>query len=358
MDLSNLRKEIDSLDSKIVSLLNERATVSVQVGRAKAAAVAGTDDPAAVAAVASTAEVYVPRREREVFEQVVRMNHGPLSNEAVVAIYREIMSASISLQQQVAVTFLGPAGTHSHQAAMDRFGDSVLYVPMTTIADVFTAVEQGRAMYGVVPFENSTFGSVAQTLDRFISSPLQIRGETYLPIHHYSCRRRLCMPFDVPHAERISVSSTAQAAELASKEPHAAAIANQVCAQLYGLQIVAPRVEDAQGNTTRFLVLARESDSIASSQPDRDKSLLCFTVDHRVPGALCDALRVFKDCGINLTRIDSRPDRLRNDRGGLWHYVFFRALKELEGLCVDLKVLGSYPVMEGKFSAAPGMTVG
>ncbi|KAI9150997.1 prephenate dehydratase [Blastocladiella emersonii ATCC 22665] len=398
MDLGKLRKDIDSLDAKIVALLNERATISVQVGRAKAAGTRATSTDVdmtgdgsadAEAADQPPAQVYVPRREREVLETVVQLNHGPLSNEAVVAIYREIMSASISLQQQVAVAFLGPAGTHSHQAAMDRFGDSVLYVPMATIAEVFTAVEQGRTLYGLVPFENSTFGSVAQTLDRFISSPLQIRGETYLPIHHYlmsnsqlhSIRRVYshpealgqCQRFldaQMPHAERISVASTALAAELAAKEIHAAAICNAVCAQLYGLSVVAPRVEDTAGNTTRFLVIARESDGVASAQSDRDKTLLCFTVDHRVPGALCDALRIFKEYGINLTRIDSRPDRLRNDRAGLWHYVFFvelvghaslpavrSALDKLAALCVDLKVLGSYPVMEGTIAAAPGSAV-
>ncbi|KAI9217679.1 prephenate dehydratase domain protein [Blastocladiella britannica] len=386
-NLDHLREQIDSLDAKIVALLNERATVSVQVGKAKAAAATGAPAPdsssSSAVVTSSGPDPYVPRREREVFETVVHLNKGPLPNEAIVAIYREVMSASISLQQQVAIAFLGPAGTHSHQAAMDRFGDSVLYVPMPSIADVFSAVEQGRALYGVVPFENSTSGSVAQTLDRFLDSPLQIRAETYLPIHHallslshlttirrvYSHPEALgqCQRFletAMPHAERVPVSSTAHAAELAAKEPYTAAICNAVCAPLYGLTIVAPRVEDAAGNTTRFLVLARDASGAAPS--DRDKTLLCFTVDHRVPGALCDALRVFKDCGINLTRIDSRPDRLRNARAGLWHYCFLvelvghrsvpavvRALEELGRFCVDLKVLGSYPIMEGTVSAAP-----
>ncbi|KAJ3359922.1 hypothetical protein GGF32_008940 [Allomyces javanicus] len=370
-DLAALRKKIDSVDAQLVHLLNQRATISVQVGKVKQ--LASESSGAAPAPSASSSDVYVPRREREVFEKVVRLNHGPLAHEAVVAIYREIMSASISLQQQVAVAFLGPAGTHTHQAALDRFGDSVLFVPISTIAEVFTAVEQGRATYGLVPLENSTFGSVAQSLDRFMTTTLQIRAESYLPIHHHLMSnstlhtiRRVyshpeafgqCQKFldtHLPDAARINVASTAHAAELAAKEPHAAAICNAVCGPLYGLSTVQSRVEDAAGNTTRFVVIARgQGDATPSGN---DATLLCFTVDHRAPGALCDALKVFKDCGINLTRIDSRPDRLRNARAGLWHYVWFveleghradakvvRAVEGLTASCLDVKVLGSYP---------------
>ncbi|KNE71479.1 chorismate mutase [Allomyces macrogynus ATCC 38327] len=355
-DLADLRKKIDSVDAQLVHLLNQRATISVQVGKVKQLA-SESSGTAPSAPSASSSDVYVPRREREVFEKVVRLNHGPLAHEAVVAIYREIMSASISLQQQVAVAFLGPAGTHTHQAALDRFGDSVLFVPISTIAEVFTAVEQGRATYGLVPLENSTFGSVAQSLDRFMTTTLQIRAESYLPIHHHLMSnstlhtiRRVyshpeafgqCQKFldtHLPDAARINVASTAHAAELAAKEPYAAAICNA----------------DAAGNTTRFVVIARgQGDATPSGN---DATLLCFTVDHRAPGALCDALKVFKDCGINLTRIDSRPDRLRNARAGLWHYVWFveleghrvdakvvRAVEGLTASCLDVKVLGSYP---------------
>ncbi|KAI9141015.1 Prephenate dehydratase-domain-containing protein [Paraphysoderma sedebokerense] len=332
MELDSLRKKIDSVDSKILSLLNERASISLNVGLAKKAL--ENTKPDQDSAAKSKDEVYVPTREKAIFEKLIKMNHGPLANESIIAIYREVMSASISLQKEVTIAFLGPAGTHTHQAATARFGDSVLYVPQDTIADIFTAVEQGRATYGVVPFENSTFGSVSQTLDRFISSNVQIRGETYLGVHHclmsnssmqqirriYShpeafgqCQRWL--DANLGNVERINVSSTAFAAELASKELHSAAICSYACAELYGLDIIQQKIEDMR------------------------------------TGALCDALRTFKDFGINLTKIDSRPSGQR-----MWHYVFFvemeghmknetvvKAMEELQKVCVDLRVLGSYP---------------
>ncbi|KAL7754451.1 prephenate dehydratase [Sorochytrium milnesiophthora] len=371
MDLADLRKRIDHVDQQLVALLNERATLAINIGVAKRQTAdarmdtdsgnAGADAaPASGSATNTAAEVYVPRREREIYERVTQLNHGPLTNEAIIAIYREIMSASISLQKDVTIAFLGPVGTHTHQAALTRFGDSVLYIPQDTIADIFTAVETGRASYGVVPFENSTFGSVSQTLDRFISSTAHVRGETYLQVHHnlmanssvHAIKRVYSHPeaFGHPHVECVHVSSTAHAAMLAAKELHSAAICNTVCADLYGLDVVQQNIEDKSDNTTRFFILAPTMDAtpIVNSH-----TLVMFTVDHRQAGALCDSLKIFKDFEINLTKVDSRPSRQRQ-----WHYVFFvemeghvgdakltQAVAVLQKQCLDLKVLGSYPLV-------------
>ncbi|KAJ3088487.1 hypothetical protein HK102_008636 [Quaeritorhiza haematococci] len=333
--------------------------------------------------------VHIPAREKAVYERLKRINHGPLPHEAVHAIYREIMSASISLQKEITIAFLGPRGSFSHQAATARFGDSVAYSAQQTIADVFTAVETGAVTYGLVPFENSTFGSVQQTLDRFIRvgstrtngadsavgssghlgtgmSKVQIRAETYLTIHHcllsncpsLSSVKRIyshpeafgqCQKWIGEHlkeAERVNVSSTSYAAELASKEPDAAAICSLVCADIYGLKVLQQNIEDLKDNTTRFFIIG--DTSVAPSKNDR--TLLCFTVDHRQPGALCDALSVVKEQHINLTKIDSRPSGQR-----AWHYVFFiemeghmedtkvkKALEDMNKYCLDVRVLGSY----------------
>jgi len=215
-------------------------------------------------------EPHQPSRERAVLDRVGKVNHGPLSTEALKSIYREIMSASLSLQKNVSVAFLGPTGTFTHQAATGRFGDSVLYVPQPTIAEVFTATEKGQATYGVIPFENSTYGSVVQTLDRFITSNLKIRAEMYQGIHHclmsnsagnvikriYShpeafgqCQRWL--DANMKGVERVHVSSTAHAAEMASKELGTAAICSHVCSDLFGLNILHRNIEDLKSTFAR-----------------------------------------------------------------------------------------------------------
>ncbi|KAI8320609.1 bifunctional chorismate mutase/prephenate dehydratase P-protein [Martensiomyces pterosporus] len=360
MDLDKARSQISEVDRRLVDLLNERARLSLNVGTAKRKSLKeqGTE---------GEPEVYVPGQEKRVFEKVRGLNHGPLSGESICAIYREIMSASISLQSDVSVGYLGPPGTFSHQAAMKRFGDSLAYVPYAAIEDVITAVTKEEITYGLVPIENSTFGTVVQTLDAFVGQPrVKIRAEVYLPVTQSLLSRyqlpairkvyshpqafgqsRRWLDQHLPHASRVEVASTAKAAELAAAENYTAAISSEVCATLYHLDVVAKDITSANDNTTRFFVLGQSSDAPTGD----DKTLLMFTVDHRQPGALCNALNVFAKYKINQTAINSRPSGQRQ-----WHYMFFveiigheldtsvaSALDEIKSYCLDLVVLGSYP---------------
>ncbi|CEG77040.1 hypothetical protein RMATCC62417_11854 [Rhizopus microsporus] len=359
-DLPSLRKKIDSLDITLVNILNERARVSLDIGAAKRKSITAEE------AAESDVHVYRPGREKEIYEKLSRLNPGPLNDDSLNAIFREIMSASIALQKDVSIAYLGPQGTFSHQAAYNRFGDSVAYVAQKQISDVFDAVEKGQTTYGIVPFENSTFGTVVETLDRFIHSPVRVRAETYLTVHQcllsnskldkitkvYSHPQGLgqtqkWLSAHIPTARRITVRSTAEAAEKAALETGAAAICSEICAELYGLEVVAPNIEDVSSNKTRFLIIGTASDSPTQD----DHTLISFTVDHRQPGALCDGLKVFKEYGLNLFKIDSRPSGQRP-----WHYVFFvecsghfeneeikKALKDLDKFCLDVVVLGSFP---------------
>ncbi|KAI9098299.1 Prephenate dehydratase-domain-containing protein [Phlyctochytrium arcticum] len=359
--LAHIRQKIDTLDADLVRLLNERAQLSVNVGLAKQKA-AKVDGP-------QNEHIHRPGRELQIYERLETLNYGPLPTTSVQAIFREIMSASISLQKKTTIAFLGPRGTYSHQVAFARFGDSIQYVEQETIADVFDSVATGVTNYGVVPFENSRFGSVQETLDAFVSvKGAMIRAEHYLPVRHallghagsskdqirkiYSHSQGFgqCQKFLATNyrgVERINVSSTAQAAELASREPSSAAICSQMCAAMYGLVVHEESVEDAKDNTTRFLIIGDASDAPTG----KDHTLLYFTVDHRQPGALCDVLNVIKSFHINLTRIDSRPSGQRP-----WHYNFFieldghhqdpnvgAALEQMKQFCLDIRVLGSYP---------------
>ncbi|KAI7905525.1 Prephenate dehydratase-domain-containing protein [Cokeromyces recurvatus] len=359
-DLVSLRKKIDSLDTTIVNILNERARVSLDIGAAKKKNNQNEEN-------VDNVQVYRPGREKEIYEKLTRMNAGPLNNESLHAIFREIMSASIALQKDVSMAYLGPPGTFSHQAAYNRLGDSVAYVPQKQIDLVFEAVEKGQTTYGIVPFENSTFGSVVETLDYFIHTSVKVRAETYLTVHQYLLsnttklenitkvyshpqglgQTQKWLSTHIPNAKRISVNSTAEAAQKAALETGAAAICSEICAELYGLEAIATNIEDVTANTTRFLIIGTASDSPTKD----DHTLITFTVDHRQPGALCDGLKVFKDYGLNLFKIDSRPSRQRP-----WHYVFFvecsghfenddikKALKDLEKFCLDVVILGSFP---------------
>ncbi|PIA19649.1 chorismate mutase [Coemansia reversa NRRL 1564] len=360
MDLDAARSRISKVDRQVVDLLNERARLSLNVGAAKRQSLKEQG-------VCTKPEVYVPGQEKQVFERVRGFNQGPLSGESISAIYREIMSASISLQSEVSVGYLGPPGTFSHQAAMKRFGDSLAYVPYTRIEDVITAAAKEEVTYGLVPIENSTFGIVVQTLDAFVGQPsVKIRAEVHLPVtqsllsrYQLSAIRKVYshpqafgqshtwLDVHLPNVTRVEVSSTAKAAELAASETYAAAICSEVCASLYQLDVVATNVTTSSDNTTRFFVLGQSSDK----QTGDDKTLLMFTVDHREPGALCSALNVFAKFKINQTAINSRPSRQRQ-----WHYMFFvevighalddnvsSALAEIKTYCLDLVVLGSYP---------------
>ncbi|KAI9296705.1 bifunctional chorismate mutase/prephenate dehydratase P-protein [Neoconidiobolus thromboides FSU 785] len=358
-DLNNLRHKVSAVDSQLVALLNERASISQAIGEAKKA---NNSD-------AQSTEIYFPGQEKKVFERIESLNNGPLNEEALRSIYREIMSASISLQKEVTIGFLGPSGTFTHQAAKERFGDSVGYTPIKNIRAIFSAVEEGSITYGVIPFENSTTGTVIENLDPFVEFRLaQIRAEVYLPINQallshfqksgikriYSHRVAFSqcsnwLDLHYPHVERVNVESTARAAELASTEMYSAAICSPLCSKIYDLPILNENVADNKYNFTKFVVIGK---SIVDETGD-DRTFVSFTVDHRIPGALCDGLKVFKDYELNLTKIDTRP---APQKLAPWNYIFFvefvghcnnpkvkDALNELSKYCVDIKVLGSYP---------------
>ncbi|MBI4336044.1 MAG: prephenate dehydratase [Candidatus Omnitrophica bacterium] len=356
MELANLRKRIDKIDKEIIDSLNKRAKLSLAIGGVKKRRGLG---------------VYSPDRERDVYTKVAANNNGPLANEAVGAIYREIMSATLGLEGPVRIAYLGPVATFTHLASMKKFGSSVEYLPANSITEVFAEVEKGRAEYGVVPIENSIEGAVSHTLDMFIDSDLKICSEISLEISHnlmgkhagrsprilkiYSNPQvfgqcRVWLEANLPKAELIEVSSTARAAELAQKEPNSACIASRLAADCYGLKIYAKSIEDYSHNVTRFLVIGR-----TEPNPTRhDKTSIVFSLKDKI-GALHDILVPFKKNGINMTKIESRPSKKR-----AWDYYFYvdflghhkdakviKALRELEKSARFMKVLGSYPVRNG-----------
>ena len=352
-DLKTIRERIDALDEQIQQLINERACCAQEIAHAK---LRENND----------AEFYRAEREAEVLRRVMARNAGPLSNEEMARLFREIMSACLALEEKMAIAFLGPEGTFTQTAALKHFGHSVRTRSLLTVEEVFREVEAGNAHYGVVPVENSTEGVVTHTLDRFIQSPLKICGEVELRIHHhllansddlraitkvYSHRQSLgqCREWldaNLAGVERIDVSSNAEAARLAAGEPGAAAIAGGTAAEIYGLRILAHNIEDEPDNTKRFLVIGRRSTPPSGA----DKTSLLVSTRNK-PGALFRLLEPLARNGISMTRIESRPSRR-----GMWDYVFFvdleghsadpkvaAALKELDDEAMLFKVLGSYP---------------
>jgi len=309
--------------------------------------------------------VYSPEREEEIYQRIVRLNKGPLRSQSIKAIYREIMSSTLSLQKEVSIAYLGPPATFTHLAALKKFGSSVNYLPCANIEGVFKVVEKGEATYGVVPIENSIEGAVSHTLDMFIDFDLKICSEIFLEISHsllsnfplekikkiYSnpqvfAQCRSWLNRNLPAAEMIEVSSTAKAAQVASSERYAGAIANVLSAQIYHLKVIKEDIQDNLHNITRFLVIGKNN----VPETGNDKTSLLFSIKDRV-GALYEMLLPFKKEGINLTKIESRPSKTR-----AWDYYFFldleghceqkkvkKVLKELENRCIFLKVLGAYP---------------
>ncbi len=352
MSLDELRRAIDGIDEKILDLLNERTRVVFDVGRHK------EDNGKAF---------YVPAREKEVYERLATMNKGPISNEALHAIYREIMSSALSQEKDLSIAYLGPEATFTHQAARAKFGGSVQYRACETITDVFAAVESENVDYGVIPVENSTDGAVTHTLDKFTDTTVNICAEIYLNITHCLLARddrqsieRLYSKEEVfgqcrhwlhetmAGVELKPVSSTAKAAEMAASEAGTGALASKLAGELYDLQILEEGIQDRGGNTTRFLVIGRHY----GPATEKDKTSLLFSVKHTV-GALYDALSVFKKHAINMSKIESRPSKQQ-----LWEYCFFvdieghaedelvkTALDELSIHCSMLKILGSYPAV-------------
>lgn len=354
--LEKIRERIDSIDAQIHALINERALLAQQVGVSKHAE-------------GQTVDFYRPEREAQVLRMAIERNRGPLKDEEIVRLFREIMSACLAQQEPLKVGFLGPEGTFSQQAVLKHFGHSVRALALTTIEEVFAEVTAGHADFGVVPIENSTEGTINNTLDMFLTSPLRICGEVELRINQHLMGlmadlahvTRVCshqqslaqcrawLDEHLPGVERVPVSSNAEGARRARDEDGTAAIAGHAAAEVYGLRIIVPEIEDRTDNTTRFLVIGRK----VFRPSGRDKTtLLVSAADTNAPGALHRLLEPFARHGISLTRIESRPSARRK-----WDYVFFMdveghaeqeplhsALESLKSHASLYRVLGSYPV--------------
>lgn len=355
MSLSELREKIDAVDEQILQLLNQRIGLACEVGRIKKAA---------------GEEIFVPAREEQVFRRLIARNSGPLSERGLRTIYREIISASIAVEKALRVAYLGPEATFTHQAALARFGSSVELLALSTIPDVFAAVEKSDIDYGVIPVENSTEGAVFHSLDMFVDSDLKIIAQHYIPIEHCLISHsplagieevhskdqalgqcRLWLQRNLAQARTVNESSTAEAVRLASANPTWAAVASRLAAEMYGVPIVASGIQDRADNVTRFLVIGRQPTPPVAD--GRYRTSIVLSLNDR-PGALEGALAPFSRRNINLKKIESRPSRRK-----AWDYLFFidfsghwqdpsvqETVAELEQRCPLVKWLGSYPDSE------------
>jgi chorismate mutase/prephenate dehydratase len=352
MDLQELREQIDTVDTELVTLLNRRAELSLEVGRRKAGS--------------ANQRYFAPERERDLIQRLFALHTGPLPKEALLAVYREIISASIALQKPMTVAYWGPPGTFTEMASLKRFGSSAAYHDCPSIAEVFGEVERGRADYGVVPVENSTDGVVPYTLDMFHETSLKVCAEIYVtivqnllthakdlgqiqrlysaPIVIAQCRHWL--DTHLPNVEILETQPTSKAAERAAADPNGAAIAPLRASEVYQVPILFDSIQDSPHNRTRFLVIGRNE----PPPTGRDKTSLLFAVKNE-PGGLSRALRVFEAHQINMSMITSRPTR-----NMAWEYVQFvdfagheqhpeilAALEELRAHTTFVNVLGSYP---------------
>lgn len=352
------RAAIDALDAEVLRLINQRAEHARAIGEIKGGGV-----------------IYRPEREAQVLRRIKEINPGPLSGESAARLFREIMSACLSLEKPLTIAHLGPTGTFTEAAAVKHFGHAARLQPAHTIDDVFRAVEAGTADYAVVPVENSTEGAVGRTLDLLTQSPLLICGEVVLRIHQHLLRKLGAVPASeadvfagiarvyshsqslaqchewlnrhLPTAERIAVTSNAEAARLASLDPTSAAIAGDAAADRFGVTRLAHNIEDEPNNTTRFLVLGVHP----TAPSGRDKTSLVMSAKNQ-PGAVHQLLSPLAERGVSMSKFESRPSRT-----GLWEYLFFvdveghqtdpliaDAIAALQGCAAIIKVLGSYPV--------------
>jgi chorismate mutase/prephenate dehydratase len=354
-NLDALRKQIDDIDSRISGLISDRAKCAQQVAITKSHG-------------EGTVEFYRPEREAQVLRSVVERNEGPLSDEEMVRLFREIMSACLAQEEPLKIGYLGPEGTFTQSAVFQHFGHSVQALPLLTIDEVFHEVEAANADFGIVPIENSTEGSVNHTLDMFLGSPLKICGEIEMRIRQHLLGNmkelakieRVCAHSQslaqcrawlreyLPHAQQEPVSSNAEGARRARDEAGTAAIAGEAAAEVYSLERMVADIEDRPDNTTRFLVIGRK---LFPSSGDDKTSLLLSTSDTDDSGALFKLLQPLANHDVNMTRIESRPSLRRK-----WHYVFFidldghadddnvgQALAELAAVAPLFRVLGSYP---------------
>ena len=352
--LAGVRDEIDRLDAEILTRLNQRARCAEQVGLIKARH-------------GEAGHIYRPEREAQVLRRIQSLNAGPLADETVTWLFREVMSACLSLEQPLSIAFLGPLGSYTGMAALKHFGHAASLQAQASIDDAFREVEAGHCQYAVVPIENSTEGAVGRTLDLLFATSLKICGEVVLPIHHNLLSRAdsfggitevrahaqalsQCHEWlnrTLPGVGRVAVASNSLAAQMAAETPGVAAIAGDSAAELYQLNKLASSIEDEPNNTTRFVILGKHDAGVSG----RDKTSLIMSAPTRT-GALSELLEPFTRAGVSLNRLESRPARHT-----LWEYVFYvdleghrdsetlkTALDELSRRAAYLKILGSYPV--------------
>lgn len=352
--LERLRKEIDSIDQNILELLNKRAEIAIEIAKIKRE---------------KNLKFHSPEREKEILDRMTSLNRGPFPNDALKVVFKEIISASLSLEEPVKVAYLGPEGTFTNLAALRHFGSSAQYIPEDSIKAVFDSTLSGRVNYGVVPVENSNEGVVSYTLDMFMDYDLKIAAEVMLEVSHnllsltgdkskvkriYShpqatAQCRVWLETNMPDVAIIEATSTAGAAYLASEDEDGAAIASELAAKIYGLKYIERHIEDNKNNYTRFLVISKDY----PSKTGKDKTSILFSVKNK-PGALYDVLLPFKKAKINLTKIESRPSKRK-----AWEYIFFvdmeghiedkrvrKVINSMKDSCLYLKHLGSYPADE------------
>lgn len=352
--INELRKSIDEIDEKILNLINKRLLFGKEIGNIKKKNKEQVTDKA---------------RETAILKRLKDLNKGHLRNDTLDYIFTQIISESREIQQPRKISYLGPEATFTHIAAMNHFGRNVTFAPQSAIYDVFSEVEKGVCLYGVVPIENSNEGSVNNTLDLFFESDLKICAEIYQPVSHdllsntkkfdeikmiYShpqafaqCRNWIRK--NLPKADLEECSSTAHAAKKAAQMTGSAAIAGREAAHLYKLEVASSRIEDNARNTTRFLVIGRDK----TSKTGNDKTSIMFATAH-IPGALYKALEPMDEAGINMVKLESRPAKHEN-----WSYFFFvdfqghidapvvnETITKMKDLCLHLKCLGSYPMAE------------
>jgi chorismate mutase/prephenate dehydratase len=350
-ELERLRGEIDRVDESILQNLNARAKLAREVGMLK------------------VGQAYRPEREAQVLRGIKERNPGPLADETVALLFREIMSACLALERPITVAYLGPRGTFSEGATLKHFGLAAEALPTPSIDEVFRAVESGAADFGVVPVENSTEGAVGRSLDLMPQTPMKVCGEVIVRIHHNLMSKAAPRNFaeikrvfshgqslgqchewlnaNLPHAERVAVASNAEAARRAAEEAGSAAVAGEMAAEHYGLTILAANIEDEPNNTTRFLILG----NYQPAPSGKDRTSIVLSARNRA-GAVYEMLTPFATRGVSMTKFESRPSRV-----ALWEYLFFvdieghrddanvaAALAEVSAIAGYLKVLGSYPV--------------
>ena len=352
MNLDDIRHQIDSIDQELLVLLNRRSDFVHEVGIVKKR---------------DGLQIYAPEREESLLQRLISSNHGRLPEKSVRAIFREIMSAALALEDDLKIAYLGPEGTWTHQAAIKKFGHSVNYSAQASFADVFEQVTRRKVNYGVVPIENSTEGAVSHTLDLFVDSPLRICSQILLRIENglmaaiprnqiktlYShpqvfgqCRGWIQKNF--PDAELVEVSSTTKAAQIARDQTvqGAAALGGPLAAEMYGLKLLEEFIQDRATNTTRFLVIGEKT----CPPTGHDRTSIMFAIHDR-PGSLVKALQAFEQFHINMSKIESRPSKRKD-----WEYIFYvdlaghcedpklaDAIEELARHCSLVKLLGSYP---------------